>query len=388
MRARKRKHRVSQTRIAGEPTEIREQIERAWFDRRVRDDSLARLVTAQGARIEPLHRWLVFRQAFSPELVRLFLSHEHLEANPARRPLLDPFCGTGTFVTECARRGAGALGVDPLRAPAFVAGCKTLGGVGDPPDLSDCVTCQQAASRLDHPIHRAALICALASQLTAAGTINKNAQPIGVAFDNVIKMMRDDLTNPLPRANPILPGDGRDLNFMADASIGGILTSPPYLSRHDYIEMTRPYEDLYARWYPSRSRTSDSEQLPAHPRARPGPITDTMAPVVAEIAEALNMIQQPRLAKLVKSYFADLFAAVEEIRRVLASRAPCWIVIAGARLKDVHVPTDIILAEHALAVGFEVQQVRVARRVSPAGRRFGTLTNVAPRESVLIMYKR
>jgi len=177
MRARKPRHRVSQTRIAGEPTESRERLERAWHDRLVRDDGLARIVTAQGARQEPFHRWLVFKQAFSPELVRLFLAHEGLEGPASRRPLLDPFSGTGTLVTECARRGVRAVGVEPLHAPAFVTRCKVAREVPPPPDVSDCQTWPQIAARLSEPIQRAALICAVASQLTSAGTPNKNAPP-------------------------------------------------------------------------------------------------------------------------------------------------------------------------------------------------------------------
>lgn len=381
---------MSQTRIPGEKTETRERIERTWHRRMTRDHDLAPLVTARGARNEPFHRWLVFKQAFSPELVRIFLSQaDGLNAGSAAGRLLDPFSGTGTFVVECARRNVRAIGVDPLLAPSFVTRAKAVQDVPDVPDLDGCRTWQDLAERLTTPIHRAALICAVASQHTARGKLNSNAKPITEAFDDTITMMSDDIRRPLPWANPIFRGDGRRLDFLADESVGGILTSPPYLSRHDYTKVTQAYESVYAYWYkPEHAGHPGCEQLPAHPKARHQRTSGPGHPAVAEIVGAMFEIRQKKLAHIVRTYFGDLFAAVDECRRVLRRGAPCWIVIGGARQKDVYIPTDTILADFANSTGFTVDQFRVARNVIPTGRRFGTLTDVAPRESILIMHKR
>ena len=146
---------------------------------------------------------------------------------------------------------------------------------------------------------------------------------------------------------------------------------------------------VYAYWYYRGDPTHrGQEQLPAHPKAPHTRTGGPTHPAVAEIVDVLLHIRQNTLAHVVRNYFQDLFAAVDECRRVLRRGAPCWIVIGGARLKDVYIPTDTILADFARSAGFIVDEIRVARNVIPTGRRFGTLSNVAPRESILIMQKR
>ena len=373
----------------GEPTGEREALERRWHRRLSRDDRWAGLVCGETLADEPFHRWLPFRQAFSPELVRLFLARaDNLPAAGARTPLLDPFAGCGTFVVECARRGIAAVGVEALASLAFVASAKGATQMPDLPDLTDCRTWQQAAERLDLPVHRAALICAVARQHTSDGRLNKSAPPWASLLDEVVSMMGQDIRRPLAPVPRVEQGDARRLEQIADGSISGMLTSPPYLSRHDYTRAARPHEMVDRYWYPGRDWTHRrSDQLRAHPKAYHQRWTRTMPPAVAESCQALLGGGQTKLAGVVRSYFEDVFTAAAECRRVLIDGAPCWIVVGGARLKGVYVPSDAILAEFAERHGFEVIDFRVARRLIPSGRKLGGLSGVAPRESILVLRK-
>jgi hypothetical protein len=103
---------------------------------------------------------------------------------------------------------------------------------------------------------------------------------------------------------------------------------------------------------------------------------------------ALRAADEPKLAGVVRSYFEDLTAALGEMARVLRPGAPCWLVVGGARLKDVYIPADLLLAELAEGAGLFADEVRVARRLTPAGRKLGRLPDVAPREVVVVMRKR
>lgn len=58
---------------------------------------------------QPVHAWYRFVLAFPPHLVRHYLDRFGVE--PGQR-VLDPFCGTGTVVVECKRRGIASLGVE------------------------------------------------------------------------------------------------------------------------------------------------------------------------------------------------------------------------------------------------------------------------------------
>jgi hypothetical protein len=381
MGSRSKQKQVHRTRIPGETTFARETVERTWHSKIVYDDSLARLVTAVGSRSEPHHRWLVFKQAFSPDLVRLFL--KTAEPDP---PVLDPFAGIGTTVIECARRNVPALGVDPLFSAAYVSAQIATGDVPDLPDLTGCENWPEVADRLELPIHRAALICAVASRQTSKGRTNKNAPPICEALNQVIAIMRDDALHPPPRTNLTIRGDARSLDCIADESVGGILTSPPYLSRHDYTKITRAHEDVYHHWYHRRPTTDD--QVSAHPRSKRRTAQRPLPAAVDEACQTLHDIDEHKLARVTGDYFEDLTDCMSEWQRVLRPGAFCWMVIGGARIRDVYIPSDTILAGIASDSGFAVEEIAVARRVVPSGRNFGTLQHVAPRESVLVLRKR
>lgn len=384
----------------GEPTEAREELERRWFSRLTRRDDLAALVTGEQSVREPFHRWVSLRQAFAPELVRLFLREaEGLASRPLRLPggrgrpadlpLLDLFCGSGTFVLECARQGVPARGIEALESLAFLARARGTEEVPDLPDLSGCREWQQVAGRLDLPIHRAALICAVARRHTSSGQPNAGAPPLLELLADVVGIMREDVRTPLGIKPDVQRGDARQLAGFSDGSVGGILTSPPYLSRHDYTKATEPHEMVYRYWYEGRDLTERrQDQVRAHPRSYAQVRAKQMPPSVTEACAVLARGGEGKLAGVVRSYFEDMFTALVECARVLADGCPCWPVVGGARLKDVYVPSDTILAEFAETCGFSVSGIYVARRLTPSGRKFGGLSNVAPRESILLLNKK
>jgi hypothetical protein len=374
--------------ISGVSTAAREAVETRWYGRMTRQPQLAALVTAKGAPREPFHRWMNYAQGFSPELVRVFLREaEGLDPRRTNWPLLDPFSGSGTVVIECARQAVRAEGVEAMASLAFLSSLMGENSFPEPPALSDCTTWEQAADRLKLPIHRAALMYAVGRRHTSAGKPNPQAPPLLEAFEQVVRMMRDDLRKPLPVVNPVRQGDARRLEHVEAGAIGGILTSPPYLSRHDYTKVLRPYEVVYQHWYGGRSAAQRrTDQLPAHPDALARPSSaQAMPSAVEEACASLLAGGEKKLAAVVGAYFDDLFAVLAECRRVLRPGAPCWVVIGGARLRGVYVPSDSILADSAAAYGFTVRSVRVARNLINVGRKFGRLTSVAPRESVLVL---
>ena len=389
MRGRGRKRKPVTRSRTGEATEAREAVERKWFGQIVRDDGLAPLVTGEQLGGEPFHRWVPMRQAFAPELVRRFLGEaDGLELGPRKPPLLDPFAGSGTFVLECVRQGVEARGVEALESLVFRARARGAREIGDLPDLAGGESWEQVAQRLEEPIHRAALICAAARRYTSEGKLNRDAPSLGEVLAEVVDMMGEDLRQPLAMEPQVDRGDARDLDGMADASVGGVLTSPPYLSRHDYTRATRPHEMVYRYWYAGRDLGQRREdQVRAHPKAYARQWTARMPPAVTEACRALVLVGQGKLAGVVRSYFEDMFAALAECSRVLAEGRPCWVVVGGARLKNVYVPSDTILADVAKTCGFTVAGIRVARRLIPAGRKFGGLSDVSPRESILVLRK-
>lgn len=69
-----------------------------------------------------IHDWYRFVWGFSDHLVARLLDEFGLNANDS---VLDPFCGTGTTLVECLKRGIGCTGVDANPASLFAAKVKT-----------------------------------------------------------------------------------------------------------------------------------------------------------------------------------------------------------------------------------------------------------------------
>jgi hypothetical protein len=289
-------------------------------------------------------------------------------------------------VVEAARQEVPALGVEALPALAFVARQKGAREFVKAPRVEPDLPWKAVAQRLTEPLHRAALICAVAARHTADGRLAKDAPPLVQAFAQVLIVMKADLQRPLPRSIQVETGDARSLSTMEPASIGGILTSPPYLSRYDYTRTNRPLNRVYRYWYPSEAEAA-ATQVRAHPEAPSAPESFPMPPAVAEIVSVFRERQMDRLADVVRAYFADMAAALQAWKRVLPPGGICWMVVGGARLRGVYVPSDLIIPELAGELELVTEGVHVARRLIGAGRKLGSLEGVAPRESILIFRK-
>ena len=157
------------------------------------------------------------------------------------------------------------------------------------------------------------------------------------------------------------------------------MTSPPYLSRYDYVGQAAPLSRLFD---PERTARRDA-QLRAAVGRRAKRSDESLPAAAEEAARGLEAKGVRGTATLVRAYFTDLDAFLAEARRVLRASAPLWLVVGGADLNREYVPADLIAAEQTRRHGFEIEGISVARRLRESGRSLGSLKGVAPRESVL-----
>ncbi len=364
----------------------REDLEGRWRDRLVEEPRLTGMVTGAQAQREPFHRWIKYRQGFSPALVRMFLRENAGRGGWERGAILDPFAGAGTAVVECARCSVRAVGVEALASLVFLTAAKWSRKCPPPRAVDAFTEWRQIADRLTTPIHRAALMLAVARQHTSAGHVNRGALPLPRLLADCMAMIRDDLVQPLTTAGLLLHGDARRMDMVADESIGGIITSPPYLSRYDYRETVNPVEQVHRHWYgPPATNPAQVQASPGTTGSR-NSLQEAHA-AVNEVCSALTRSGHEAQARTVQNYWMDMRTVLQECRRVLARGAPFWLVMGGARLKNVYVPADLIIAETAEMGGFHVDAVKVARDLIPGRRRFGRIGSVSPRESLLVIHK-
>lgn len=245
------------------------------------------------------------------------------------------------------------------------------------------------ADQLTLPLHRAALMLAVGRQHTSSGQRNRGAKSLTELLPAMAAMMAEDLVLPLVVQGTIVQGDARNLSMLADESVSGIVTSPPYLSRYDYRETNSAYETVYRHWYP-QTPVESAGQVQASPAT-----TSTQGrierrgddDVLAEIQTCLGAAGPGRAGAMVRNYFSDLRRVLCECHRVLSAGGVCWMVVGGSRIKDVYVPSDLMISELAQSIGLEVGALRVARDLVRPRRKFGRIGYLSPRETVLVMVK-
>lgn len=241
---------------------------------------------------ERIHRWYTSVMGFSPSLVREAMAD--LGCKPSGW-LLDPFCGTGTTLVECALQGIDVMGIDANPFSAFCSQAKTEWNVapdeiepalnrvyaladstsrclpsrGSLPDVvkngwvsphmwKKADTIYSLTGRIGNPGIRCLVQLAVLSAVkefcanVAFGPeIYKRARThkIGLrwAISYKIKQMVEDLRAieaPVQKSRvQSLHRDARDLGFLeAEGFVGHIrwiITSPPYPTEHDYSRISR-----------------------------------------------------------------------------------------------------------------------------------------------------
>jgi hypothetical protein len=243
-------------------------------------------------RSEPGYRWIPYKEAFSPGLVRVILDHwSGLDG-----PILDQFAGSGTSLLVAAERGIGAVGVEMLPYARWAADTLVRAHRADPGRVLQLVAAA-AARAAAHPVQAgpawpvpaaawalteevAATVQALRAALpprascleadlahlalvsviervsmsvkdgtsvrhrdrnrpgrdTRPGRKGQRCRPAEVvaAFLKAAQAIADDVAKlPGGAEARVVPGDARRLPF-GDAAVGGAVFSPPYPNRYDY----------------------------------------------------------------------------------------------------------------------------------------------------------
>jgi hypothetical protein len=156
-----------------------------------------------------------------------------------------------------------------------------------------------------------------------------------------------------PRAE-VIEGNSRAV----DAVLGGrrllanVITSPPYCNRYSYVWETRPHlymmdlaasaaettrldvEGIGGTWGKATSNLIKGEIVPATPH-----LVESLAPVLAALRPVDNL-----MANYAVKYFNNMNEHFDAMGRVLKPGSNFAYVVGNSRLKEVDIPTEVILA--------------------------------------------
>ncbi len=180
----------------------------------------------------------------------------------------------------------------------------------------------------------------------------------------------------------LVNGDARNLaEYVAPNSIDLILTSPPYLNNYDYADRTRLetyFWGMYDSWGDITHEVRDRLIIAATTQIRrnsmdkvrwcPG-VKAVSLPLHAELMDVIQRLSELRLVKagkkaydlMVAGYFEDMLQVILDAYAVLKTGHPFVLVLGDSAPYGVHVRTDEIIGELAIAAGFSNYDVEVIR---------------------------
>lgn len=240
----------------------------------------------------------------------------------------------------------------------------------------------------------------------------QNPEDAFLQFQNCIQIICFDLNikkNRYKSEVKVYLHDSRVRNNEIESnSIDMIFTSPPYLNNLDYGETLKVF--LYF-W----EATTDSGQITESIRNKavvssttyyPGKcflktpeeilgdyFIEKMSNVADEIIEKMVLLSVQKKSRSGKKsynvmtglYFKDMLSVIEEMYRVLKTESFAFIIIGDSAPYGVHIPTDTILGEMALKVGFSSYTLKPLRTRGSKWKSLQHRHSLNLRESLLVL---
>jgi hypothetical protein len=217
------------------------------------------------------------------------------------------------------------------------------------------------------------------------------SRSVSKAIDERVQQMTSDLADSRGSGRQrAVVADARHLPF-EDASFSAVITSPPYVNRHDYTRVFTP-ELLFGFVDRSGLRQLRYQSFQSHPESRPRrPDQDGYVepPRLAKIAARIGAVHPDRrIEPMIRGYFLDLYHSLREMSRVCRSGARLAIVIGNVQYCGEQIPVDELTARIGEQVGLACDVIVAARYRGNSAQQMGIYGRTPARESVVIMRKR
>ncbi len=241
---------------------------------------------------------------------------------------------------------------------------------------------------------RTALICSLRDiSIAATGwpyiapkkikVTSMSKQPVET-FQKRAHRMLDELidvgsSNSNSSTHDLRLGDSRSTTFES-GSAKHLFTSPPYLNNFDYSDRTRlemyfmgdamTWGDI-SEQIRTKLMTSATTQISRNnPRYVLNSDIQISAPKVFEfLSTSIESLSQLRLTKggkksydlMVGGYFNDMYDILSDNRRILKPGGRASYILGDSAPYGVHIPTDELIGQLGLAVGFSDYKIEILR---------------------------
>lgn len=402
----------------------------------MQNSQLHLLVTPYQNRKLPVYRWYNYNHSFSRDLVIKIIEKYNLGS---KDKILDPFCGTGTTLLACKEMGISSIGIDILPLSVFISNAKVINynkncikksileiknvlefkDYKSAPNMREEILGKYFQSKTLLYIMLVNEWCRIQRSkqlkyffLTAMMSIleklsyarkdggflrilpkKKTADFFTLFFNQVEKMLEDiQFLNNLPSVySQAFEGDARQIKF-EDEAFSMVITSPPYLNRHDY---TRVYMlELFTCFLDSNDSLKNLRYrtLRSHVEAKKmfdgnGYITPQ---VLAEILTELKKRPLPnkQVINMIEGYFEDIYVVLKECKRVVKKKGKIAFVIGDVRYGGIKIPVNDILIDLSDRLNLSIKEKIVARVRGNSPQQMGKYGKDPVEECILVWEKK
>lgn len=399
---------------------------------------LAPLISPQRNQYSRVHNWYSFKHGFSKDLVATLIDQFDLKRNDW---VLDPFCGSGTTLLTCKELGLNALGFDILPFSVYLSNGKvrdyhadelirqveilkntnpntpySLKNLPDIPIVKkafddkvaeellklksriDCIEVSEA--RQLFKLAFLGILGSVSNTLSDGGFLriverNINPESVGALFFNKISAMMEDIQSNSVASwchrNSIKARIGDARKLRTQRKFDAIITSPPYLNRHDYtriyslemifnfISTNQELKDI--RYNTIRSHVEAKKRYRAPNYNEP----TLIAKLVREIKD--NGTNNTQVVAMINGYFEDMYLSLMEMSRCLKPGGRVSLIVSNVRFAGVTIPVDEILSDIGLQTGLCPVEIWAVRERGNSSQQMRQYNRKPSRESIVIWGK-
>ncbi len=383
------------------------------------------LVNFSTAKKEPYQRWVRYREGYSTALVNELIRRSGID--PQQHFIADPMVGSGSTIISAKKSGYDAFGVDvnpfcqlivntKLLSPApddihivqeFLSGLPTVyrkTRAIKPPlseyfpedNLVNLLELRKKIDSMNEQTAKHILLAAWFFILESCSNRKKDGnglatrpapvQDVVSHFRDVVNdIIADYLSCPLGSESFSTVYTGTACEFSKYSQVfservkkklGAIIFSPPYANAFDYYESYK-MELLFGQLYdPSDYQIHKKQQIRNY-RICYGRELHCDYSVVEYLCDAINQaipVKEKQTGKrdsrtrlmpnMLRGYFTDMGKVLSELYQALDHSGYCYIVVDQSAYVGVIVPTDVILANIAESIGFEVENIIICRKAA------------------------
>ena len=403
------------------------------------DLAFSKLVNFKKNKDIPIHRWFDYKQGYAEELVTRLIKTSGIAAD---QYVLDPFNGVGTTQVAAKSLGFNSIGTDinPVATLAAkvktknynkeeieeIKGCltsirdrykttsripkyKKLKDIFTPGQLDQILKIKGFYDSLPDGDVKNFFKLAFLSIIEDCSNRVKDGNGIKISrtkkaindvfqfYEDKCNLMLSDIN--LDQANAkskVIHGSilqDKVFEEVKKYPVGAVIFSPPYANCFDYLEVYKMEVWLgdFVDDYSDFSNYRDVA-LRSHVNSKFSNKIQHFNENVNTISSLIGTynIWNKNIPSMLRGYFDDMSEMLKRLHEISNSGSLCAIVVANSGYKGVIVPTDLLLAQIGEAIGYEVENIILARDIRASSQQMKELkaqSNLM-RESVILLRKR